>query len=69
MDTNVTASKPTRSATGGPNPSRYGSVSSMPPTHDEIAARARAIWQAKGCPAGKDEENWREAEVQLRRGR
>ena len=39
------------------------------PTHDEIAERAKAIWQAKGCPAGKDEENWREAEAQLRKGR
>ena len=36
------------------------------PTHQEVAARARAIWQSKGCPAGRDVENWREAEEQLR---
>jgi hypothetical protein len=24
------------------------------------------IWRAKGCPTGLDEENWREAEEQLR---
>jgi len=33
--------------------------------HELIAQRARAIWQAKGCPAGHDEENWLEAEAQL----
>ena len=36
------------------------------PSHEQIAARAREIWQAKGCPADRDHENWREAEEQLR---
>lgn len=36
------------------------------PGHEEIAARAKAIWLAKGCPEGKDDENWREAETQLK---
>jgi hypothetical protein len=36
------------------------------PSHEQIAARAKAIWQARGCPSGMDEQNWREAEAQLR---
>ncbi len=35
-------------------------------THDQIAARAFLIWEAKGRPHGLDEQNWREAEAQLR---
>jgi len=36
------------------------------PTHEQICARARAIWQSKGCPTDQDQQNWREAEAQLR---
>jgi hypothetical protein len=39
---------------------------SRQPTQDQISLRAKAIWQAKGCPAGQDEQNWLEAERQLR---
>ena len=35
--------------------------------YDQIAARAYMIWEAKGRPDGQDEQNWREAEDQLRR--
>ena len=35
-------------------------------THDLIAERARTIWLERGCAAGRDEENWREAETQLK---
>jgi len=35
--------------------------------HEKIAERAKAIWKAKGCPAGRDRENWLEAEAQLRK--
>jgi hypothetical protein len=69
MEPNLTATKPSRGVGAGPNASRYGSSSSRQPTHEQIAARAKAIWQSKGCPSGKDEENWREAEEQLRQGR
>ncbi len=69
MEPNLTATKPSRGVGASQNPSRYGAGASIRPTHDQIAARAKAIWQAKGCPAGKDEENWREAEEQLRQGR
>jgi hypothetical protein len=36
------------------------------PTRDEIAARAEALWKAGGCQNGRDEQNWLEAERQLR---
>jgi hypothetical protein len=35
-------------------------------TRDLIAARATAIWLRRGCPHNRDEENWREAEAQLK---
>jgi hypothetical protein len=35
-------------------------------THDLIAERARTIWLERGCSVGRDEENWREAETQLK---
>jgi hypothetical protein len=35
-------------------------------THDLIAERARTIWRERGCSADRDEENWREAEAQLK---
>ncbi len=36
------------------------------PTHEQIAERARMIWQQRGCIPGEDERNWNEAETQLR---
>jgi hypothetical protein len=35
-------------------------------THDLIAERARTIWLEHGCSPDRDEENWREAEMQLK---
>lgn len=35
------------------------------PTHSEIAQRARRLWQEQGCPEGRDEIIWLEAERQL----
>ena len=35
-------------------------------THDLIAERARTIWRERGCSTNRDEENWREAEAQLK---
>ncbi|MDB6169280.1 MAG: hypothetical protein JWM88_2144 [Verrucomicrobia bacterium] len=37
-------------------------------THDEIAQRAYQIWQDYGCPNGRDEDIWFEAEQQLQQG-
>lgn len=35
-------------------------------THEQIAERAKAIWRSKGCKSGQDEQNWLEAEAQLK---
>jgi hypothetical protein len=35
-------------------------------THDLIAERARTVWRERGCSRDRDEENWREAEAQLK---
>lgn len=35
-------------------------------THEQIAKRAEAIWIQKGRKPGQDEQNWREAEAQLK---
>jgi len=37
------------------------------PAHHEIAAVAHTLWNKRGCPSGRDEEIWLEAELQLRR--
>ena len=34
--------------------------------HDEIAALAHELWQARGCPVGSPEEDWYHAAEQLR---
>lgn len=36
------------------------------PSNDQIAERARRIWQERGSPGGRDLEHWLEAERQLR---
>lgn len=41
------------------------STSSGSPPHEDVAARAYSIWQAKGCPQGTAEEDWEQAERQL----
>ena len=35
-------------------------------THDLIAERARALWLERGCSLDRDDENWRQAETQLK---
>ena len=37
----------------------------QPPTHDEIAACARRIYETEGRPEGKATEHWLQAEAQL----
>jgi hypothetical protein len=34
--------------------------------HDEIAALAHELWQARGCPAGSPDEDWFRAVKELR---
>lgn len=36
-------------------------------THDEIACSAKIIWEAEGCPTGRDVAHWLLAEAQLQR--
>ena len=36
------------------------------PTHEEITALAQQIYEEEGCPCGKAEEHWHEAERRLR---
>jgi len=50
----VRPSKPVSSARG------------LKPTHEQISRRAHEIWLKKGCKPGQDEQNWLEAEIQLR---
>jgi hypothetical protein len=35
-------------------------------THQDIAALAHQLWQARGCPEGSPEEDWYHAAEQLR---
>ena len=35
------------------------------PGHQQITERARAIWQAEGCPEGRDFDHWLQAEREL----
>ncbi len=35
------------------------------PNHEEVAVRAREIWEARGCPSGQDLEIWFAAESEL----
>jgi hypothetical protein len=43
-------------------------VSAPAPTHEEIAAVARSIWESRGSPQNQDEEIWYEAERKLKAG-
>ena len=53
---------------GQPSPDSWGRLfgKTSPLTHERVAERARALWLASGCIPGRDEENWYEAEAQLK---
>jgi hypothetical protein len=57
--TQGSASK-TKAITAQPRPG------SDAPSTERIAARAYEIWQANGCPEGRDAEYWYQAERELR---
>jgi hypothetical protein len=42
------------------------STNPLPPTTEQIAALAHAIWIDRGRPEGRDMDHWLEAERQLR---
>jgi hypothetical protein len=46
----------------GPSPGGKG------PAADQIAARAYQIWLENGCPKGRDDDHWFQAERELREG-
>jgi DUF2934 family protein len=31
----------------------------------EVTRRAHALWEAEGCPEGRSEDHWRQAEAEL----
>jgi hypothetical protein len=49
-----------------PNSRGRASPAAMRLTHEQVAERARALWLASGCLPGRDEQNWLEAEAQLK---
>jgi hypothetical protein len=46
--------------------SKSAEARSTPPTNEQIAALAHAIWIDRGSPYGRDLDHWLEAERQLR---
>lgn len=36
------------------------------PTHEQVSKRAHELWIKHGCKHGQDEQNWLEAEAQLK---
>jgi hypothetical protein len=47
------------------SPASKSSSPAARPSHDDIAARARALWESRGQPSGQDDAIWLEAETQL----
>ncbi len=45
--------------------SKQANRSESSPAHQEIAALAYSLWQARGCPEGSPEEDWLNAERAL----
>jgi hypothetical protein len=52
------AHQPTQAATTGHGITAFG--------HNEIAALAHELWQARGCPEGSPDEDWFRAAEELR---
>ncbi len=53
------------SSTSSASTSSANGITALPPTHEEIAARAREIWLSRGSPEGCDEAIWLQAEQEL----
>jgi len=64
----ATAPRPATSTTTHTtaHPQSAVSTKSRTPTYEQIAQRAREIWTKKGCLPGQDEQNWLDAERQLK---
>jgi hypothetical protein len=72
----TTEGKPSRGGSGmeegrpadvamGGAPATATAATATTPTHDQIAQRAREIWERRGHPQGQDREIWLEAETIL----
>jgi hypothetical protein len=56
-----------KSIAGKKKKGRQESFGSRKPLEQEqIAQRAYTIWQEQGCPVGREEENWYQAERELK---
>ena len=55
-----------KAATTTKRPRKTATKKLPQPTHDEISARARMLYEASGYASGRDVEFWLEAERQLR---
>jgi hypothetical protein len=51
-----------------PSPSAVSSFTPNSPNKKEVARQAYQLWQQYGCPAGRDEMIWLEAERLVARG-
>jgi len=58
-------SNTTKKATRTPRNAKSGAQLELKPTRDEIARRAYEIWPSTGCPHGRDQHNWLQAEKEL----
>jgi hypothetical protein len=68
----TTTNKPKRSQVPAPQQAhdipRPKPVPTAKPTLEDIAKRAYEIYVEKGCQPGQCEQNWKQAEQELRRG-
>ena len=55
---------PVKSAAAARSKGEKPATNSRPPT-EEIAARAYRIWQQQGCPEGREEQHWSQAEQEI----
>jgi hypothetical protein len=55
-----------KSKRSGSEAKARASVRPKAPTQEQIAERAKLIWQEHGCVLDQDESNWFEAEAQLK---
>lgn len=60
----VRVTMPVETPTQSP-PAHY-EVAHNQPRHEEVAARAYMRWQERGCPEGSAEQDWFQAEEELR---
>lgn len=48
-------------------PSAKHSKQHAAPTYEQVAERAKSLWQQRGCPPNQDEQIWYDAENQLKK--